>query len=294
MNKRTKLIFLPILFAVLGIFFTITCTNTKPIFQTGKAPTYFIPARHLVFIGLDGWGGAYVPKANMPTVKRMMSHGAWSVNARCVMPSSSWPNWPSLFSGAPPEQRNRDDFPSIFTLIKNGGQAKRSVFFYEWGELQKLCPDEIAEKQEIASNLESARKVAAYIFNNKPVFTAVVFNEPDSTGHNSGWGSTAYYAKLTELDGLIAVIEQAVKDSGIYDSTVFILSADHGGSFHGHGANFPKQRKIPVVVYGPGIKEGFFISSLVGICDIAPTMAAILGMEIPSEWTGRLLQEVFK
>jgi arylsulfatase A-like enzyme len=96
------------------------------------------------------------------------------------------------------------------------------------------------------------------------------------------------------LDGLIAVIEQAVKDAGIYDSTVFILSADHGGSFRGHGANFPKQRKIPLVMYGPGIKEGFVILSPVSICDIAPTMAALLGMEIPPEWTGCLLQEIFK
>jgi len=293
-NIRTEQVFPLLLFAVLGIFFLSGCANTKPVLQTEDVPQNFVPARHLVFIGLDGWGGAYVPKANMPTVKRMMSHGAWSVTAQCVMPSSSWPNWTSIFSGTPPEQRANENFPSIFTLIKNKEQIKNSVLFYEWGELQKLCLDKAAEKQEILSDLESARKAAAYIIKNKPVFTAVAFNEPDSTGHNKGWGSAAYYAKLTEMDGFITVIEQAVKDAGIYDSTVFILSADHGGSFHGHGANFPKQRKIPVVIFGPGIKEGFAISSPVSICDIAPTMAALLGMEIPPEWTGRLLREIFK
>jgi len=279
---------------VLGLFPIANCVNAKPALRVEKVPQNFIPVRHLVFVGLDGWGGAYVSKANMPTVKRMMSQGAWSVTARSVMPSNSWPNWTSIFSGTPPDQRNNDAFPAIFTLVKNKTQEKKPVLFFEWGELQKLCPDEAAEKQVILSDLVSARKVAAYIIKNKPVFTAVAFNEPDSTGHNKGWGSASYYAKLAELDDLIAVIEQAVKDAEIYDSTVFILSADHGGSFHGHGANFPKQRKIPVVIYGPGIKEGFGISSPVSICDIAPTMAAILGLEIPPEWTGRILTEIFK
>jgi predicted AlkP superfamily pyrophosphatase or phosphodiesterase len=292
-NIRTNPVFTLLLFTLLGAFFLAGCTNTKPVLQEGKAQD-FVPARHLVFIGLDGWGGAYVPKANMPTVKRMMSGGTWSLDVQCVMPGNSWPNWTSLFCCTPPEQRNKTEFPSIFTLVKNEEQTKKYVLFYEWNELQKICPDEAAEKQEIVSDLDSARKAAAYIIKNKPVFSAAVFNEPDSTGHNKRWGSAAYYAKLTELDGFIAVIEQAVKDAGIYDSTVFILSADHGGSFRGHGANFPKQRKIPVVIYGGGIKEGFVIVSPVSICDIAPTMAAILGVEIPSEWTGRLLQEIFK
>jgi len=282
------------LFPVLIIFFTESCANTKTVLRTGSVPADFVPVRHLVFIGLDGWGGVYVPDADMPTVKRMMSYGAWNLDVRGVLPVKSWPNWTSFFCGAPPEQRDREDFPSIFTLVKNNEQAKKSAFFYEWNDLREICPDETAEKQEISSDLESARKVAAYITEKKPVFTAVMFNEPDLIGHAKRWGSAAYYAKLTEMDGLIAVIEQAVKDAGIYDSTVFILSADHGGSFYGHGGNFSRQRKVPLIIYGSGIKEGFVIYSPVNIYDITPTMAALLGMDIPSEWTGRILYEIFK
>jgi predicted AlkP superfamily pyrophosphatase or phosphodiesterase len=304
-NKILSLFF----FTILAIFFTAGCASTKPVLQTGKVPPDFVPVKHLVFIVLDGWGGAYVSKANMPTVKRMMSQGAWTVTAQNVMPAISWPNWATLFCGAPPEQRTSDAkqeasenraakvidyFPSIFTLVKNNGQAKRSVFFYEWDELQKICPDSAIEKQQILSNIESAKKVAASIIEQKPFFTAVGFNEPDAIGHDKKWGSAAYYAKLAEMDNLIAIIEQAVKDAGIYDSTVFVLSADHGGIGHGHGANFSVNRKIPMVFYGSGIKEGFAIPSPVNNYDITPTMAALLGMEIPPEWTGRILYEIFK
>jgi len=286
-------------------------------------PPDFVPARHVVFIGLDGWGAVYVPKANMPTVKRMMAEGASSLDVLSVMPSMSWPNWSSLFCGAPPEHRTGDarreasenkaakvidDFPSIFTVVKNvgsgtgggkaqGGQAAANagpVFFYEWNELTKICPDETAEKRRITSDIESARKVAAHIIEKKPVFTAVAFNEPDATGHAKHWGSPAYYAALEALDSYIAVIEQAVKDAGIYDSTVFVLSSDHGGNYWGHGNDLPSMRKIPLVIYGKGITKGFTIPSPAGICDIAPTMAAILGLPIPREWTGRPLLEIFR
>ena len=291
---KTNQIFTLFIFSLLIVFFTESCINTKPVLRTENLPPDFVPVKHLIFIGLDGWGGAYVPSAKMPTVKKMMTNGAWSLDTLNVMPSKSWPNWTSLFYGTPPEQRNEDKFPSIFTLVKNNNQTKKSVLFYEWDEMQKICPDESAEKQVIFSDLESAKKVASYIKEQKPVFAAVVFNEPDVVGHAKRWGSAEYYAKLTEMDSLVAVIEQAVKDAGIYDSTVFVLSADHGGSGYGHESNTPKRRKIPLIFYGSGIKQGFAIPSPVSICDIAPTMTALLGMDIPAEWTGRSLYEIFK
>ena len=294
---KPKPIFPAFLFFALIVFFTKSCTSTETVLQPvqpGEIPQNFVPAKHLVFIGLDGWGGIFVPKANMPTVKRMMNRGAWSIDAQSVMPSSSWPNWSSLFCGAPPEQRNAENFPSIFSLIKKSKQAEKQVLFYEWTELQKICSNETAEKIKISSNIESAVKIAAYIKEQKPFFTAVVFDEPDHAGHSGGWGSKSYYAKLKELDSLIAIIEQAVKSAGIYDDTVFVLSADHGGSGFGHGNDTPNHRKIPMIFYGNEIKKGFRILTPIDIYDITPTMAAILGLNTPPEWTGRVLHEIFK
>jgi len=289
---KTRQIFTLLIFSAFIFFFTGGCANTKYIRQAKKIPQDFVPAKHLVFIGLDGWGAAYVSKAKMPTVKRMIAKGAYSLNALNVMPSESWVNWTSLFYGTPPERRSRKNFPSIFTIIENNEQT--SVLFYEWAELEKLCPDSAAEKQEIVSDVESAKKIASYITEHKPVFTAVVFNEPDATGHVKMWGSSAYYAKLAELDSFIAIIEQAVKDAGIYDNTIFVLSADHGGSLYFHESDTPVKRKIPFIVFGAGIKEGFKIATPINIYDTAPTMAALLGLDIPSIWSGRIVHEIFK
>jgi len=295
--RKLKHIFPVFLFLALVIFFTKSCTSTEQVLQPvqpGEVPKNFVPVKHLVFIGLDGWGGIFVPKANMPTVKHMMYRGAWTIDAQSVMPSTSWPNWSSLFCGAPPEQRIAENFPSIFTLIKKNKQTEKQVLFYEWAELDKICSNETAEKIEISSNIESVKKIAAYIIEQKPFFTAVAFDDPDHAGHTKGWGSKAYYSRLKELDSLIAIIEQAVKSAGIYDDTVFVLSADHGGSGFGHGFDSPNHRKIPMIFYGNGIKKGFRILTPIDIYDITPTMAALLGLNIPPEWTGRIIHEIFK
>jgi predicted AlkP superfamily pyrophosphatase or phosphodiesterase len=273
---------------------SVNIPEANASFRADSSIRIAVPAQHLVFIGLDGWGGSYVSKANMPTVKRMIANGASSLDARCVMPSVSWPNWTSLFFGAAQENNALEEVPSIFTIVKNSLQENTSVLFYEWGELQKVCSDETADKFAIISDLESAQKIAAYFIEKKPVFTAIVFDEPDHTGHSKGWGSRAYYDKLTEMDGFIAIIEQAVKDAGVYDSTLFVLSADHGGSFRGHGSNTSKHRRIPLVIFGNGIKTGYSIPSPLSICDITPTMAAILELEAPPEWIGNILTDIFR
>jgi len=288
-------------FVVLGLLAVYGCAGAKSATVPGayppeehlspELPAILIPAEHLVFIGLDGWGGAYVSKADMPAVKRMMANGASCLDMQCVMPSSSWPNWTSMFSGAPPEKRESENFPGMFTVVKKSGIGNTPVLFYEWDQLSEICPDGAVEKFRIASDPESAQRIAVYIAENKPFFTAVIFNEPDHTGL---WGTKSYYAKLAEMDTLVAIIEQATMDAGIYSETVFVLSSDHGGLIWGHGGNTPRQRKIPLIIYGRGIKKKYEIPSLTSICDIAPTMAVIMGLEPSPEWTGRVLTEIFE
>jgi len=296
MNKEKVKVAIIIIF---DLFIIFSCATSIMLPRETVLNSNFTPASHLVFIGFDGWGAAYLDKAHMPTVKRMISDGTSSTETLSVMPSVSWPNWSSLFMGTPPEKRENNNVSSIFSVVKESFSTVQEdfetqpVLFSEWKDLYNICPDETADKIEILSDYASAHKVASYILTKKPVFIAIVFNEPDTTGHLKGWGSKAYYDKLTLLDNFVAIIEQAVKDSGIYDSTVFVFSSDHGGSFKGHGMNTSKHRRIPLVFYGAGIKKGYVIPFPTDIYDITPTMTTILGLQVPQEWTGRPIYEIF-
>jgi arylsulfatase A-like enzyme len=54
-------------------------------------------------------------------------------------------------------------------------------------------------------------------------------DNPDHVGHADGHDTPAYYVKLTELDGYIGRLVEAAKEAGIWDDTIIIISADHGG-----------------------------------------------------------------
>lgn len=73
-----------ILFILLGIFFAMNTYNIS-----AASPR----AKHVILIGLDGWGAYSVSKAEMPNVKKLMDDGSYTLKKRSVLPSSSAVNW---------------------------------------------------------------------------------------------------------------------------------------------------------------------------------------------------------
>lgn len=49
---------------------------------------------------------------------------------------------------------------------------------------------------------------------------------------------------------------------------------------------------IPWIISGPGIRRSHQITSAVNIIDTAPTVAHLLGLPTPAEWSGRVVTEV--
>ena len=96
------------------------------------------------------------------------------------------------------------------------------------------------------------------------------------------------------LDGYIARIVAAVKEAGMYDDTIFIITSDHGGIKKGHGGKTMAEMQTPFIIAGKNIKKaGEFQESMVQY-DVAATMAYIFGLEQPQVWTGRAMKQVFK
>ena len=56
------------------------CLFSVPCNAKGKA-------KHVVFIGLDGWGAYSVPKADIPHIKQLMADGSYTLEKRTVLPS---------------------------------------------------------------------------------------------------------------------------------------------------------------------------------------------------------------
>ena len=273
---------------------------------------------HVVMIGFDGLAGNTIEQAEMPTFKQMMSEGAWTLEARSILPSSSACNWASMFMGVGPEMHGYNtwgsktpDFPSIElgeygtfpsfvgALRKHNPEMEIGAM-YEWGTIECLYEKQASnvnknipsDKATFSENITN--EFIGYLKEAKPNFSMVIYDSPDAQGHGIGWGSDEYYAALTRLDGYLARIVEATKEAGTYDKTIFMLVADHGGINRGHGSTTMDEMNSPLVIFGPGVKRGHKIQSSVVRYDTAPTITRIFGAENPAVWRGKAIEEIFE
>ncbi len=67
-----------------------------------------------------------------------------------------------------------------------------------------------------------------------------------------------------------------------------------GGGSRGtsHGSTWDYDTHVPVIFMGSGIRPGKYFDSIY-VNDIAPTLAAMLGVEQPSGISGRVLSQMF-
>ena len=141
---------------------------------------------------------------------------------------------------------------------------------------------------------ELQNAIKKYIKEKTPVLLAVCFDNPDHVGHAAGHDTPEYYAKLNELDTYVARIVQAVKDAGMFDNTIFIITADHGGINKGHGGKTMQEMETPFIICGKNVKKGGEFSESMMQYDVASTIAYIFGLKQPQVWIGRPMKQVFK
>jgi len=127
-------------------------------------------------------------------------------------------------------------------------------------------------------------------------------------------GALAPRALAGDPEGVRVVREQAAKLKRLYrggaadldrgfgkvlqlldsDSTILVLTSDHGESFLEHEALahgtsvYEEEAHIPLVLRGPGIEPGKNTST-VSLVDLAPTLTALVGVEPAPGWIGHSL-----
>jgi arylsulfatase A-like enzyme len=99
-----------------------------------------------------------------------------------------------------------------------------------------------------------------------------------------------YYASVTSLDENVGKIVQALKDQGVFDNTLIIVSADHAGSFQtrpgslrGMGMAFDEAARVPMIMHWPDrLPKDVVWQSGVSLVDLAPTLLAATGINTKS------------
>jgi arylsulfatase A-like enzyme len=109
-----------------------------------------------------------------------------------------------------------------------------------------------------------------------------------------------YAGEIAFTDHCIGLVLCKLKELGLYDSTLIIITGDHGEMLGEHGelshAYFIYQSaiKVPLIFRLPGQVKPQRIKDIVGLVDITPTICSLLGIEMPSEIHGRDLSACIK
>ncbi len=98
-----------------------------------------------------------------------------------------------------------------------------------------------------------------------------------------------YAEKVTVVDKYIGKLFDYLKESGLWEETMVILTSDHGQPMgmgeHGHGIMrksrpwpYEELAHVPLIIHVPGTKPGQRIKAFTQSCDIAPTVLDAFGL----------------
>jgi arylsulfatase A-like enzyme len=99
-----------------------------------------------------------------------------------------------------------------------------------------------------------------------------------------------YYASITELDASLGKLFRFVRKNKLQGSTYIIFMSDNGWFLGDHNFTskvlaYEESIRVPFAINGPGITPGAS-DALVMNVDIAPTVMALAGMDIPGNMHG--------
>ena len=253
--------------------------------------------RRVVFVLVDALRDDTSHKGDvMPYLAELRQQGAWAT-MHSRPPSYSEPGYTVLLTGAwpdlsdgPPINLDYAEIPTftqddLFSAAQRAG-LKTAISGYNWFE--KLVPQEAvtASFYTPGEDQEADRQVveAAMPWLDDPSYQLVLIHidQVDYAGHHEGGPQDPRWdAAAKRSDDLTLKIAATLDFS---QDTLVVLS-DHGQiNQGGHGGQDPITMVEPFIVAGAGVKPGQYPD--IQMADVAPTLAAMLGANIPASSQG--------
>jgi len=314
----------PSFFARLAGFFLLTAA-----FAGATTPR----AEHVFIISFDGGKPAVIAESDMPVFKAMAAEGAHTWIAQTVMPSITLPSHTSMLTGVTPLKHHItwNDWkpelglvtvPTIFSIAKEHGFTTAmfvgkvkfrhldlpgtvDTFVFPLPSLPANA--QAAEKSKVEAKPVARAFAAALAGGLKPNLCFIHFSDTDTTGHKYGWGSPEQIQAFADCDAALKIVMDAIRKAGLADSSVVILTADHGGHNVSpeqlkanpagpkgtHGLAIPDDLNIPWIAWGKNVNAHLTLTAPVGTCDTAATALWLLNIPVPADWDGKPVTGAF-
>ena len=270
------------------------------------------PYEHVILIVVDGVRPDILVGANTPNIDNLTASGSFTWNAWTVRPSNTLAAIPSIFTGATPEVHEVTDWEGdIF--------AETFVEVFEKAGLPCAI---VGEDPILGGNLatyctsfyyhpraeEHFMTLAIDLLRENDFYFITVYNPvPDHMGHEYGHGSPEYREAIEDMDYHIGRLVENLKELGVYEDTLIVITPDHGMTNHSHGRGYATDMRIFSVWHGPGVKENYqmvdnmyipafgnYDETYVAhrIIDIAPTITELAGVMPPWDAEGDVITQI--
>lgn len=234
-------------------------------------------AQYVLVISIDG---ARPDGLRAAGIGPLLDEASYSMSAQTTVPPSTAPSHMSMVSGVGPDKHGvRDNnwrpghpypaVPTMFSVAKRAGL--RTAIFTQKVYVPVVADPQYMDRVELVpwrpatltSDLVSA--ASAYIRAARPHVMLAHISEPDAAGHAEGWMAFLYLQALRRSIAGIGTLRQALRDAGIAEQTLVIVTADHDLRYGSHGparagsdraAGLGRQARGRGVRGGPGDPDG--------------------------------------
>jgi predicted AlkP superfamily pyrophosphatase or phosphodiesterase len=274
--------------------------------EAGARPVEAID--RVLIISIDGLRPDLLLRAFMPRVRGLCFGGSYTFWAETTPEAYTLPCHVSMLTGVSSEKHGvtwndyiEESYPNVPTLFEVARQAGYStamatgkmkfVVLTKPGTLDHffLPPDEPVSDRDVAAQAEKLLR------EHQPQVMFVHLPGTDEAGHKYGWGSREQIAAIELADEAVGLILAVVTDLKLTDSTLVILTSDHGGAATDHKMNDPRSHFIPWIASGPGIRADFDLTQVdrrIRIEDTFATACAVLGIDPGDEGEGKPVLEI--
>ncbi len=264
----------------------------------------------VIVLGVDG-AGTFFKDTPTPHMDRIFKNGAVSYNVLTALPTISAECWGSMLHGVTPEIHRLTNgivdrlpydpcspFPSLFRMIRSAYPDAALASFSCWNPINTgIIEENLNVYKDTAYDAPLTDKICDYVLTHDPKMLFVQFDEVDGAGHEYGYGSEQHLAQITLTDIYIGRIYDTYAARGFLDSTLFIVTADHGGTppKDGHGGSHGGSTDAEKIVFW-GAAGKTVLPGEIGEMEIRDNAAVCLwalGIKQPDTWTARVPDRLF-
>lgn len=293
----------------------LTLAGLISLVAAASFPSGACAARRVLIVSIDGLRPDVALRAEMPALRSLMARGSFTMYAATTDVAVTLPSHVSMLTGVPPAKHgivyNSDpkpgdlaepSWPTLFELAHRAGfTTAMSAGKSKFSVLAKpgtLDMSFVPSRGGTTSDSVVASIAAGWIATRRPQVLFVHLPGLDLVGHASGWGSPAQVAAAAIADRALGKVLGALVRAGLLDSTLVIVSADHGGAGTTHGGLDARNHFVPWIVAGPGVRHDFDLTRVPALQvrteDTFATASAWLGLAIAKTVDGRAVTECFE